>query len=171
MKKVWAVLLFALMALPAVAADSAAFKLSLWDRAAFAIPGNINTVKGLELGIGSTADSIHGVQFDLLYAHSSREMKGLSHALVTMHQEVHGVQGGLLNHAQYTYGVQWGLINMTNQDVSGVQVGLYNQAESVKGVQFGLINDVRNIHGLQLGLVNIADNGVFPAMILVNGRF
>jgi hypothetical protein len=40
-------------------------------------------------------------------------------------------------------------------------------------LQFGIVNRIINIEsGLQIGLVNlIENNGHFPGMILVNGRF
>lgn len=41
----------------------------------------------------------------------------------------------------------------------------------MNGVQFGLVNYARTIDGLQVGILNIAENGYFPAMVLVNGRF
>ena len=55
--------------------------------------------------------------------------------------------------------------------MSGLQWGLYNQAESVSGLQVGFINYAKYIDGLQIGVLNIAENGWFPAMILVNGAF
>lgn len=170
MKKLAAVLALALLAAPAFA-GSGAFKLSLWDRIAVAVPNNIDDVKGLELGIGSQADTFKGVQLDFIFARTSGEMVGWSSALITMHNDMTGLQGGLLTEANTMTGVQWGGINLVKDHVSGVQFGLYNQADSVKGVQLGFVNYTHNIEGLQLGLVNIADNGWFPAMILVNGRF
>ncbi|MBR2865799.1 MAG: hypothetical protein IKC13_05975 [Elusimicrobiaceae bacterium] len=148
-----------------------ALKLSIWDKAAIAIPGNINHVTGLDLGLGSTAQNLYGVQFDVLYSNTHQNMYGISHALVDMASEVKGVQGGLYARAENVTGVQWGGISITDGQMTGLQWGLYNQAENVTGLQLGLINYAKNIHGLQIGLVNIADNGFLPAMVLLNGRF
>ncbi|MBR3603230.1 MAG: hypothetical protein IKL48_00830 [Elusimicrobiaceae bacterium] len=170
MKKI--VLLLCLVALSAPAfAGVGALKLSLWDKAAIAIPNHIDHVRGVDLGIGSTAHSMYGVQFDILYANTKGKMIGLSHALIDLASDVAGVQGGLYAKANNVKGVQWGTINVTAEEMAGLQWGIYNQADTVKGVQLGLINYAKNIHGIQVGLVNIADNGVFPAMILLNGRF
>lgn len=170
MKKLAVLFALVFLAGPAFAA-SGALKLSLWDRAAIAIPNNIDDVKGLELGIGSTADNFTGVQFDLLYANAHEKTVGLSHALVDFANHMTGVQGGFLTKANYVQGVQWGTINLTLEEMTGLQWGFYNQAESVTGVQLGFVNYAKNIHGLQLGVLNIAENGWLPAMVIVNGRF
>lgn len=168
MKKAVILATFLLLTAPVFAG---ALKLSIWDKAAIAIPGNINQVTGLDLGLGSTAQNLYGVQFDLLYSNTRQNMYGLSHALIDLASEVKGIQGGLFARANNVSGVQWGTINITDDQMTGVQWGLYNQADSVTGLQLGLINYAKNIQGLQIGLVNIADNGIFPAMILLNGRF
>ncbi|MBQ7909048.1 MAG: hypothetical protein IJ311_06195 [Elusimicrobiaceae bacterium] len=170
MKKIVMLLCLVVLSAPAFAGVGA-FKLSLWDRAAIAIPNHIDHVRGVDLGLGSTAHSLYGVQFDILYANTKQKMIGASHALVDLAGEVRGIQGGLYARANNVKGVQWGLISITDGEMAGLQWGIYNQAEVVKGVQLGLVNYAKNIHGLQVGLVNIADNGVFPAMILLNGRF
>ena len=93
MKKLAVMLTLVLLAGPAFA-GAGALKLSLWGRAAVAVPNNIDDVKGLEIGIGSAADTFQGVQFDLLFAQTREDMKGLSHALVTFSNEMTGLQGG-----------------------------------------------------------------------------
>lgn len=170
MKKIVMLLCLAVFSAPAFAGVSA-LKLSLWDRAAIGIPNHIDNVRGLDLGLASTADTMYGVQFDILYANTKEKMVGLSHALIDLAGEVRGVQGGLYAKANDVKGVQWGGISVTHGEMAGLQWGIYNQADTVKGVQLGLINYAKNIKGIQVGLVNIADNGVFPAMILLNGRF
>lgn len=170
MKKLAVMLTLVLLAGPAFA-GAGALKLSLWGRAAVAVPNNINDVKGLEIGIGSAADTFQGVQFDLLFAQTREDMKGLSHALVTFSNEMTGLQGGFITKSNHLRGVQWGALNLNTGQMSGLQWGLYNQAESVSGLQVGFINYAKYIDGLQIGVLNIAENGWFPAMILVNGRF
>lgn len=168
MKKLAIVMTLLFLTGPAFAG---AFKLSLWDKAAIAIPGNIQQVTGLDLGLGSSAHNMYGVQFDVFFADTQEKMYGISHALVDFAGEVKGVQGALYARADQVAGVQWGGVSVTDGQMTGLQWGLYNQADSVTGVQLGLINYAKNIEGLQIGLVNIADNGWLPAMILLNGRF
>ncbi len=170
MKKIVMLLCLAVLSTPAFAGVGA-FKLSLWDKAAIAIPNHIDRVRGLDLGLGSTAQTMYGLQFDVLFANTKEKMIGASHALVDFAGDVYGVQGGLYAKANNVKGVQWGVISVTHEELAGLQWGIYNQADTVKGLQLGLVNYAKNIHGLQIGLVNIADNGVFPAMVLLNGRF
>lgn len=191
MKKllVFATLLSMLCAWPssATAAGSSNVKLSLWDRIAVAAPNNnIDEIVGLDLGIGSAAEHVSGVQLDFIYANARNdfdgiqwawilgvtpEFKGWQGALITLADQFTGLQSGLVNlNKQGFTGVQWGLGNASDT-FTGVQLGFVNYAKSVNGLQFGVINYTEDIYGLQIGLANIARNGWFPAMILVNGRF
>ena len=183
------------------AADNGGFKLSLWGDIATALPNNIHNVHGLDLGIGSTADHLCGVQLDLIYSRVNRDFNGVQtswiyasaptfngvqSSLVDVADRFNGVQWGLVNiNYKYFTGVQLGLVNYNEQDFTGVQWGLGNYtasftgaqigwlniAKDVKGLQFGFVNYTETIYGLQIGLVNIATKNWLPAMILVNGRF
>ena len=187
MKKLVLTLALAVAALPAMAYGNSNIKVSLWDRIAAAAPNNnIDEIIGLDLGIGSTAEHVSGVQFDFIYANTKNdfdgvqwawilavtpEFKGWQAALVSLADQFTGLQSGFINYNKQDFtGVQWGLGNATDS-FTGVQLGVVNYARSVNGLQFGLINYTEDIHGLQIGLANIARNGWFPAMILVNGRF
>lgn len=171
MKKLAVILALALAAAPAFA-GTGALKLSLWDKIAVAVPNNTHEVTGLDFGIGSTTDVVKGVQLDILFAQTTYEMKGVSLSwIINMANEMTGVQGALFAKAENMTGVQFGLVNFANKSATGVQWGFYNQAEYMHGLQLGFVNYARTIDGLQIGLLNIAENGWFPAMILVNGRF
>lgn len=56
-------------------------------------------------------------------------------------------------------------------DIYGLQVGLYNKAQSVYGIQIGLVNDASDLHGLQIGLVNFNAKGLFAISPLLNVGF
>ncbi len=187
MKKLVLTLLLAVAALPAMAYGNSNVKLSLWDRIAVAVPNNnLDEIVGLDLGIGSTAEHVSGVQLDLLYANAKNdfvgiqwawilavtpEFKGWQAALLSMSDQFTGLQTGLVNFNRQGFtGVQWGFGNVSDT-FTGVQLGFVNYAKSVNGLQFGFVNYTEEIYGLQIGLANIARNGWFPAMILVNGRF
>ncbi len=190
----------ALVAMLAVSsyAQQAPIKLSLFDDIAWPkaesanvvlglIDNNTTTVQGVDINlISARADVMHGFQWAFIY-NRSNEMTGVQGALYTVANEVTGLQWGLINKADMVKGVQWGLVNINTDSLTGVQAGLvnlaqdtkglqwgfYNQAETFTGLQFGFINNIKNIDkGLQIGLVNlIQNNGYFPGMILVNGRF
>ena len=188
MKKL-AVLFAALIAAaPAFAGNTGYVKLSLWGDIAVALPNNIHNITGLDLGIGSKADTVDGVQYDFIYndAYKVRGIKtawiynsadivyGIQSGIITYNrQDMRGVQSGLLNFSKGSaQGVQfaWGNVALEGE-VIGLQAGLVNYAKNVTGLQLGFVNYAHNIKGLQLGLVNIAKNGWLPVMIIVNGRF
>ena len=188
MKKLIVLLAALLVAAPAFAGNTGYVKLSLWDDIAVAAPNNIHNITGVDLGIGSKADTVDGIQWDFIYndAHKVRGIKsawiydtadivyGIQGGLVTVNrQDMRGVQGGLVAISKGSMqGVQWGWLNLALEGkVTGLQAGLFNYADQVSGLQLGLVNYAKNIYGLQLGLVNIAKNGWLPAMIIVNGRF
>lgn len=157
MKKLAVLLAAIICAAPAFAGDTGILKLSLWGkRLAIAVPANTQEITGIDFGIGSDSASVTGVQLDFIYAKA---------------EKVTGVQTALVANADHVTGAQLGYVNLSHNLVSGVQFGLYNQAEELHGLQLGFVNNVKTINGLQIGLVNIAQNGWFPVMVLVNGRF
>lgn len=179
-------------------AQQSPVKLSLYDQIAWPKTDKANVVLGL---IDSNTPTVYGVDWNLISARAevmhgyqsafiynrANEMVGVHGALYTVANEATGLQWGFVNVADAVTGVQWGFVNISKdnltgvqaalvnfaQEAKGVQFGLYNQAESFSGLQLGFVNNIRNIDkGLQIGLVNlIQNNGYFPGMILVNGRF
>lgn len=171
MKKL-AVLALLLCATFPAAADTGVLKLSLWDKTAIATPANTQDITGIDFGIGSTSAAVTGLQMDLLFAQTEYELSGVSTAwIISMANEVRGVQLAMLTKAENLQGAQLGLANLNRQSMTGVQFGFFNQAEYANGLQLGFVNYAKTIDGLQVGILNIAENGWFPAMIFVNGRF
>lgn len=187
MKKLVLALCLAVAAVPAMAYGNSNIKVSLWDRVAVAAPNNnIDEVKGLDFGLGSTAKEITGVQYDFIYANATDdvtgvqwawiyavtpEFKGWQSAILAHSQEFVGLQSGFVNYNEQIFtGVQWGFLNVANS-YKGAQLGFVNYSQDVTGVQFGFVNYAEHIYGIQIGLANIARNGFLPAMIFVNGRF
>ena len=80
MKKVVVLLAAVLCAFPAFAGDKGILKLSLWDDIAVALPNNTQTVRGIDVGIGSNTDSIYGLQWDLIWGEVG-ELRGINTAL------------------------------------------------------------------------------------------
>lgn len=171
MKKL-AVLALLLCATFPAAADTGVLKLSLWDKTAIATPANTQDITGIDFGIGSTSAAVTGLQMDLLFAQTEYGLSGVSTAwIISMANEVRGVQLAMLTKAENLQGAQLGLANLNRQSMTGVQFGFFNQAEYANGLQLGFVNYAKTIDGLQVGILNIAENGWFPAMIFVNGRF
>ena len=65
-----------------------------------------------------------------------------------------GIQIGLWNEAQSIQGIQAGIINVANS-VSGIQAGLINRSETMVGYQVGLINVIRDNELQFCPIVNI----------------
>ena len=187
MKKLFLALLFAALAFPAAAYEPSNFKLSLWDRTAIATPNtNLDDIAGVDLGIGSYAETVDGVQYDIVFANTNDRVRGWQHAwLVAFTGNFVGFQSAAFARADSFQGAQGALINLTTRTATGAQLGFVNVADSitggqlafvnvaqyVHGAQVGLFNYAKTIDGLQVGLLNVAGNGWFPAMVFVNGRF
>ncbi|WP_428075590.1 LA_2272 family surface repeat-containing protein [Candidatus Avelusimicrobium luingense] len=188
MKKVAVLLAVLFAAAPVFAGDKGILKLSLWNDIAVAIPNNTQTVRGIDVGIGSNTDSVYGFQWDLLIGKVG-ELRGINTALgvakvnegfgindawiYARSNEFYGIQGAIVDiNDNHFGGAQFGIVNFAHGKLIGAQLGFYNQVEDLHGVQLGFVNNARHISkGLQVGLVNIAKNGWFPVMVIVNGRF
>jgi len=166
------------------AAAESPIKLSLYDNIAWPKTNNANvvlgivdantpTVKGISWVIGSSrVDEMYGWSSAWIYARSNK-MRGLQGALYNVTTDAVGLQHGLVDINKGTFtGLKSGLVNLA-QDMTGLQWGFYNQAETLSGLQLGFVNNARRVDsGLQIGLVNIIkENGWFPVMVIVNGRF
>lgn len=173
MKKIAVLLVAVLCAAPVFAGDSGIVKLSLWGKAAVAVPNNIDHVTGINIGIGATTEHVDGVQWDLIWSEAS-VVHGINVSyIIAKSDEVIGIQDALVSiNESKVAGLAAGFVNIAHGEVTGAQFGLYNQVGDLHGVQLGLVNYAQNISkGLQIGLVNIAKNGWFPVMVIVNGRF
>lgn len=88
---------------------------------------------------------------------------------------VYGIQLALVNYntaASGVFGLDVGIANLTKHTVvGGIQVGVYNVAQSVYGLQIGLVNETDSLSGLQIGLVNFHHNGVFAVAPFLNFGF
>ena len=113
-----------------------------------------------EIPSATTAPDIIGVRLTIPFS--------------TKHENVTGFDVGLWGRAQYfegfmcsvlrndvkdeLSGVQVGLYNSAGQaDMIGVQVGLWNEAGSIRGVQAGAVNTAGIAQGIQIGVINRAE--------------
>lgn len=75
-------------------------------------------------------------------------------------EQVTGLDLGLIGRSQYFYGIQINLLrNDVRDTLAGFQIGGYNSAGlgDLSGLQLGLWNESKSMYGLQAGLVNLAD--------------
>jgi hypothetical protein len=102
-----------------------------------------------------------GVQWTWIYAHTAGEFTGWQSGVIAR-------IGG-----SGSSGLQSGWINLAEADLTGVQFGLFNRAESLKGVQLGFVNWAERLDGgIQIGFVNYAKNSdLFPILPIVNWQF
>jgi hypothetical protein len=71
------------------------------------------------------------------------------------------------------YGVQLAaLANYAPKtNIHGLQLGLYNKAQTVVGLQIGLFNFTDNLHGIQIGVLNFYNRGLIGVTPLFNIGF
>jgi hypothetical protein len=128
--------------------------------------GGINLVKGALTGVQLAGISntvmkySFGVQLAGLYNVSAQSMDGIQVAGLFNITEggLYGIQLSMLNKAGFTEGIN----SFSNDDPSGVQIGLVNIAKKMNGFQIGLINYGKQTQGTQIGLINIYSNGKDP---------
>ncbi|MDR0485489.1 MAG: hypothetical protein LBH29_02040 [Elusimicrobiota bacterium] len=132
-------------------------KLSLWK--GLDVPQD-DTLRGIEVGLGSYTPDMTGFIFDLLM-NKTDDAAGVQMALITITTNMKGLQ--------------WGFINVSNQEISGVQLGLLNKADKINGLQFGFINLANDLYGVQIGLINYIGSQTLPYnlpfTIILNFKF
>ena len=148
-----------------------------------AIWGNHQHVYGIDIGgiANETLQEFAGIQIagGLNYNQGTATVVGLQAAAIANinvnKAHVLGVQVAAYNSNEaesWIVGVQVGLLNLNpHTSVTGVEVGLYNNALEVTGFQIGLLNLVDNLHGIQIGLVNFNTRGLFAVAPLLNAGF
>ena len=89
----------------------------------------------------------------------------------TKQESVTGFDIGLWGRTTYFEGFMLNLLrNDVKDELSGVQVGLYNSAKQADklGAQVGLWNEAGSIHGVQCGLVNTVGQGEGVQIGIIN---
>ena len=123
----------------------------------FTIPyGACEGVTGFDLGIFGRCRYMEGFQFNILRNEAEDVLAGCQIGIYNTagRADVLGVQVGLWNEAQSIRGVQAGVINIANA-VTGFQVGLINRSESLYGVQIGVVNVIREGEWPFLPILNV----------------
>jgi hypothetical protein len=146
--------------------------------------GHHRDVYGLDLGVlGNVTDQdFTGIAVSGLfnYTKGTAHIIGLQLAgatnIATEKTYVYGLQAALglnyLSAQSSIYGVELALVNIApNTTINGLQLGLYNRAQTVHGFQIGLINVTNSLSGLQIGLANFNHTGLFPISPFLNVGF
>lgn len=106
--------------------------------------GKCNDLTGVDLSIAGEAVNAYGLQLALVRNRVIDRAGALQIAIgANSAGELSGMQVGLLNEATIAKGLQVGLVNATS-DIRGVQIGLINSTDSIYGYQIGLINVIRS---------------------------
>lgn len=102
-----------------------------------------------------------GVQWSWIYSRTDGEFTGWQSGIVS---RIGGAD---------SCGLQSGWVNLNEIDFTGVQLGLFNRAETLKGLQLGIVNWAERLDGgLQIGLVNYAANSdLYQILPIVNWQF
>lgn len=116
--------------------------------------GTCQNFTGLDLSIGGEAVNAYGLQLALVRNNVIDRAGALQIAIGA-------------NHATNLTGAQIGLWNDSVM-AKGVQVGLVNSTSDMRGVQIGLINSTEMIYGYQIGLINVIKGGPVPFFPIIN---
>ena len=123
-------------------------------------------LKGVEIGsiFNYNKKNVTGVQIAGVANINSGTSQGVLISGVTnvCRDSTEGVLiSGVLNNSKgKSKGVQVSTVNVSENDFTGVQVGVVNTTKKLKGLQVGLINYVEEDNGaLPIGLISIVKNG------------
>lgn len=137
----------------------------------FGVIGNITRQTFTGLAVSGAFNITHGTTTIL-----GLQLAGLAN-INTEKTGVYGLQvAGLMNQntaSSSVTGLQLALLaNLADHtNIYGLQVGLYNRAQSVYGLQIGLVNVANSLHGVQIGLVNFHTTGLFSVSPIINVGF
>ena len=112
-------------------------------------------VSGIDFGLWGRSLYYQGIQLNLLRNDVKDDMSGFQVGLYN------SIGGGQL------LGVQLGLFNEANS-MRGVQAGFVNFCGETEGLQIGLINRTETMHGYQVGLINIIRDAELEFCPVVN---
>jgi hypothetical protein len=72
--------------------------------------------------------------------------------------QITGVDFGLYGYSDYAWAIQFNLLaSVVRDQMGGLQVGCFNKVGRLTGLQVGLWNSAPTVEGFQLGLLNLAD--------------
>ena len=126
--------------------------------------GRNHDVSGLSVGaVDIATGDFDGVQAGLFYIRTEGDFCGWQGLPLWLWCAVPRTRGNLS-------GLQTGCVSFVDGDLDGVSVGLFYDdiGGEMTGVQLGLVNNAGSLNGLQLGLVNFAGKGYGLQIGLLN---
>ncbi|MEI8242890.1 MAG: hypothetical protein WCI17_06450 [bacterium] len=122
------------------------------------IPYGANpTITGLDIGVWGRSERAWGLQVNLFVNDVREKSGGAQLAICNLGDDVTGIQLGLWNSTASLAGAQLGGLNYA-ENADFLQLGLANAANTMKGLQLGGWNSAPNFTGLQIGLVNTSQS-------------
>ncbi len=131
---------------------------------------DIGTLANLSLG------KVTGIEVAGLWNQVNQDLKGIQVSGIANRVcgDMTGLQvAGITNYngAAEIIGLQIAAVNINQGETTGLQFGIFNQAESMSGVQIGIFNLANNFYGMQLGLCNLIRQSPLPFMVFLNFGF
>jgi hypothetical protein len=120
-------------------------------------------------GLSSYSGSGLGLSVSIIYsANYYGKFYGLiASGILTYCENMKGLQVSFANTSNDITGFQIGGINYVSNNLTGAQMGIFNEAENIIGAQVGVFNYCKNLKGVQIGLLNYLDNSkIFGIKIL-----
>ncbi len=115
-----------------------------------------DTVSGIDAGIVSLGADIQALRVNLYNGSDYRFC---------------GVEAGLINRDAALAGLAVALFNTVSGDVSGMQIGAFNNANFMTGMQIGIFNHANSLRGIQIGLINLIEDGPLSFFPVLNMAF
>ena len=103
---------------------------------------------GVMFSFFNVGHSCTGFSFNVMYNNVTR-LDGLHLSLLS-------------NYSKESCGLMISLVSNYSETMNGVQIGIWNQADSFKGVQIGLVNKSNKQKGLQIGFWNSNNKRSMP---------
>lgn len=118
-------------------------------------------------GIGnSVGGNMIGTQTSLIYNSAKGLVIGAQLGIANVTgTRLSGVQLGALNRAKFVEGKA----NSTTVRSFGLQVGLFNNAQTNNGFQIGLVNRTKRMRGVQFGVINLFNKAPYDGANRYNG--
>ena len=116
----------------------------------------------------SVGHNVLGVQSSFVLSLAGGTVYGLQEGIYSEANDLHGVQFGVVTQVKRNgYGARFAVVNL-GATHEGAEFGIVNYSKRASGFQLGIVNVTDELHGVQIGVVNIAKNGFLPFFPVMN---